>query len=75
VKVVAILLAAGSATRFGADKLLHPLLHGVPIAVQSARHLRAVFESDVLAAGGLIKAPDHARSRETVRGAADWHGR
>ena len=48
-KVVAILLAAGSATRFGADKLLHPLPHGVPIAVQSARHLKAVFESDVLA--------------------------
>ena len=47
--VVAILLAAGSATRFGSDKLLHLLPHGVPIAVQSARHLRAVFEKDVLA--------------------------
>jgi molybdenum cofactor cytidylyltransferase len=49
VKVVAILLAAGSATRFGADKLLHPLPHGVPLAVQSARHLKSVFESDVFA--------------------------
>lgn len=39
-KVVAILLAAGSATRFGSDKLLHPLPHDVPIAVQAARHLR-----------------------------------
>ena len=38
--VVAILLAAGSATRFGSDKLLHPLPHGVPIAVQAARHLK-----------------------------------
>jgi len=45
--VVAILLAAGSATRFGSDKLLHPLPHDVPIAVQAARHLRAVFEDDV----------------------------
>ena len=46
--VVAILLAAGSANRFGSDKLLHPLPHGVPIAVQAARHLKAVFEREVL---------------------------
>ena len=46
--VVAILLAAGSATRFGSDKLLHPLPHDVPIAVQAARHLKAVFADDVL---------------------------
>jgi molybdenum cofactor cytidylyltransferase len=39
-KVVAILLAGGSATRFGSDKLLHPLPHDVPIAVQAARHLK-----------------------------------
>ena len=38
--VVGILLAAGSATRFGSDKLLHLLPHGVPIAVQAARHLK-----------------------------------
>lgn len=37
--IVGLLLAAGSATRFGSDKLLHRLPHGVPIAVQSARHL------------------------------------
>jgi len=47
-KVVAILLAAGSATRFGSDKLLCRLPHGVPIAVQAARHLKAVFEANVL---------------------------
>ena len=39
--VVGVLLAAGSARRFGSDKLLHRLVHGVPIVVQSARHLRA----------------------------------
>ena len=39
-KIVGLLLAAGSAQRFGSDKLLHPLRHGVPIAVQSARHLK-----------------------------------
>jgi molybdenum cofactor cytidylyltransferase len=48
-KVVAILLAAGSAARFGSDKLLHSLPHEVPIAVQAARHLRAVFDENVFA--------------------------
>lgn len=40
-KVIGLLLAAGSATRFGSDKLRHSLPHGVWIAVQAARHLRA----------------------------------
>ena len=39
-KIVGLLLAAGSATRFGSDKLRHALPHGVPIAVQAARHLK-----------------------------------
>jgi molybdenum cofactor cytidylyltransferase len=38
--IVGILLAAGSASRFGSDKLHHRLPHGVAIAVQAARHLR-----------------------------------
>jgi molybdenum cofactor cytidylyltransferase len=41
VKIVGLLLAAGSASRFGSDKLQHPLPHGVAIAVQAARHLHA----------------------------------
>jgi molybdenum cofactor cytidylyltransferase len=39
--IVGILLAGGSATRFGSDKLLHPLPDGTPIAVASARNLIA----------------------------------
>ncbi len=39
--IIGLLLAAGSASRFGSDKLRHALPHGVPIAVQSARHLRS----------------------------------
>ena len=39
-RIVGLLLAAGSATRFGSDKLRHALPHGVPIAVQAARHLK-----------------------------------
>ena len=45
---VGLLLAAGSASRFGSDKLSHGLPHGVSIAVQSARHLRSELK-DVLA--------------------------
>jgi molybdenum cofactor cytidylyltransferase len=40
-KFAGLLLAAGSATRFGSDKLQHALPHGVAIAVQAARHLKA----------------------------------
>jgi len=38
--ITGLLLAAGSASRFGSDKLRHELPHGVAIAVQSARHLK-----------------------------------
>lgn len=38
-----VLLAAGRSRRFGADKLLHPLADGTPIAVASARALRKVL--------------------------------
>jgi molybdenum cofactor cytidylyltransferase len=48
-KVVAILLAAGAAKRFGSDKLRHALPHDVPIAIQAARNLKAVFGEGVLA--------------------------
>jgi len=39
--IVGLLLAAGSGSRFGADKLRHALPHGVMIAVQAARHLKS----------------------------------
>jgi molybdenum cofactor cytidylyltransferase len=48
-KIVGLLLAAGSASRFGSDKLRHKLPHGVPIAVQSARHLRSQVARVVIA--------------------------
>jgi molybdenum cofactor cytidylyltransferase len=40
-KIIGLLLAAGAASRFGSDKLRHALPHGVPIALQAARHLKA----------------------------------
>jgi molybdenum cofactor cytidylyltransferase len=42
--VVGLLLAAGSATRFGSDKLQHALPHGVAIAIQAARHLKSQLD-------------------------------
>ncbi len=43
IEPVGILLAAGSASRFGSNKLLHSLLTGVPIAVTAARRLKAAL--------------------------------
>jgi molybdenum cofactor cytidylyltransferase len=41
---VGLLLAAGASRRFGTDKLAHPLPHGVAVAVQAARHLKAEID-------------------------------
>jgi len=46
--IVGLLLAAGSASRFGANKLQHLLPHGVPIALQALRHLKAVIPEVVV---------------------------
>jgi len=62
-RVAALLLAAGSASRFGSDKLLHALPHEVPIAVQSARHLREVFASDLYA----VVRPDSQQLAQLLR--------
>lgn len=39
--IIGILLAAGSGSRFGGDKLLHPMPDGVAIAAHAARNLIA----------------------------------
>ncbi|CAK0756508.1 molybdenum cofactor cytidylyltransferase [Gammaproteobacteria bacterium] len=40
---VGILLAAGQATRFGSNKLLHPMSDGSPMVVVAARAMQAVL--------------------------------
>lgn len=59
--IVGLLLAAGSASRFGSDKLRHLLPHGVPIAVQAARHLR----SEVARVVAVTRSPDLKQILET----------
>jgi molybdenum cofactor cytidylyltransferase len=44
-EIAGLLLAAGSASRFGSDKLRHTLPHGVAIAVQAARHLKSEIQN------------------------------
>ena len=62
-KIVGLLLAAGSASRFGSDKLRHALPHGVPIAVQAARHLRsAVQEIFVVVRPGADELASHLKT-------------
>src|SRR5262245_63600009 len=46
--IAAVLLAAGAGSRFGGDKLVHPLEDGVAIAAHAARNLLAVTP-DVIA--------------------------
>jgi molybdenum cofactor cytidylyltransferase len=60
--IVGLLLAAGSATRFGSDKLRHALPHGVPIAVQAARHLRAEVERVIV----VVRSDERFVDCETV---------
>lgn len=43
--IIGILLAAGSATRFGGDKLLAPLDDGTPLGVRSLRNLACCVDS------------------------------
>ena len=60
--IVGLLLAAGSASRFGSDKLRHALPHGVPIAVQAARPLKAELKRVV-----AVVKPDSIELADALR--------
>jgi molybdenum cofactor cytidylyltransferase len=51
-KIVGILLAAGSGSRFGGGKLLHPLADGTPIGVASLRNLKLALPGAVAVVRG-----------------------
>ncbi len=54
--IVCILLAAGSAKRFGAPKLLHPLPDGVSVGVTAANNLLQVLPEVI----GVVRPEDRA---------------
>ena len=55
-QITGILLAAGSARRFGAPKLLHPLHDGLPVAAVAANSLVQVLPNTL----AVVKPGDHA---------------
>ena len=46
-KITGILLAAGSSSRFGSDKLLHPLPDGTVVGIAAARNLSQVLPKTI----------------------------
>ncbi|HET9699539.1 MAG TPA: nucleotidyltransferase family protein [Burkholderiales bacterium] len=54
-----VFLAAGRSSRFGADKLLHPLADGTPMAVAALRSLRAAVPAVV----AVLRRDDDALAR------------
>jgi molybdenum cofactor cytidylyltransferase len=55
-EIAGILLAAGSARRFGAPKLLHPLHDDIPVATAAAKALIQVLPNTL----AVVKPGDHA---------------
>lgn len=75
--IVGILLAAGTASRFGADKLLHPLPDGTPLAVRSGCNLLAALPRTLaVTRSGQQRLPELLRAHglQTVECAAADEG-
>lgn len=65
-RVTGILLAAGTASRFGGRKLLHPLADGSPIGLASWRCLQSVLSSTVV----VVRPGDEALQQVYSRAGA-----
>ena len=70
-RAYALLLAAGSAGRFGGDKLLAPL-HGRPLAAHAALAVAEAIAAGVLAGGVAIVPPAAGALAETLGEAGLW---
>jgi molybdenum cofactor cytidylyltransferase len=73
--IVGILLAAGSASRFGGDKLLAPLADGNPLGLASYRNLRAALDDVrvVIRAGDAGLRALFERNSASIVECADAH--
>jgi molybdenum cofactor cytidylyltransferase len=58
--IVGVLLAAGSATRFGGGKLLAPLDDGTPVGVRALRNLLACVDTVI----AVVRPADEALARQ-----------
>jgi len=56
---VGILLAAGSARRFGTPKLLHPMADGVPVGIAAARVMKQALSRVIV----VVRPSDHQLRR------------
>lgn len=66
-KIVGILLAAGSGSRFGSDKRLHPLADKTPMAVAAGRRLHGCCERTIAV---LRPGSDHLAELLAAEGVA-----
>jgi molybdenum cofactor cytidylyltransferase len=73
-----LLLAAGNSSRFGANKLLHPLADGVPVGLAAARHLAAALGEVLVVVrpedAALIRLLETAALGRVVRCAESYQG-
>ncbi len=60
--ICGILLAAGASTRFGSDKLLHPLAGGTPLALAALANLRAAVKQVIAVVRPGAPALEHRLS-------------
>ncbi len=65
--ITGILLAAGVGSRFGGDKLLHPLVDDIPMVVRSCRNVSRVLSEVVAVVADADSDPARLLAAEGVR--------
>jgi molybdenum cofactor cytidylyltransferase len=72
---VGLLLAAGQSSRFGGNKLLHPLADGTPMVLASARRLHAVLADTIAVVTDVDGHVARLLAQEGVRFVCNAHAR
>lgn len=73
--IVGVLLAAGQGTRFGGNKLLHPLDGGTPLAVAAARSLHAVLDTCIAVVADSASGAAQRLAQEGLQVVVNPHAR